>query len=127
MTTYHDLDRATSSFWRSAPPGATSSRPLTRADLETACDQFTQHHATPTTTIVLSMATLRAAGRGLGYPDLEIVFERWARAAAHTIFGNITIHIPDLVTEEAAGRYALGGAWPFDVASWSAPQTLWGD
>jgi hypothetical protein len=116
-----DFERSAIPFWRAELLPATS-RPLTFEDMQRA------DAVSPSIqTMLVSRPMLEGAGRGIGWPDLDAHFEAIARGAAHTIFGNIALDVPQAVTAYDAGLYALAGTWPFAAVEWSAPRQDWDD
>lgn len=123
--TFDDLERSDRPFWSASLPEATASGALTPDTFRRALEAIEGRTAPQPTYFLTSAAIIEAAGNGIGYPELDAHFERLARGAAHTIFGNIALNVRDAVTPMQAGRYAIGGEWPFRVAEWSLPQRVW--
>ncbi len=120
--TFGDLTRSDVPSWKSYV--TSSSGALTLDMLNRACDAITAHQHAPTV-ITTSVAVVEGAGRCIGWPYLDAHFEELAQGAAHSIFGNIALDVRQAVTPMAAGLCVLGGEWPFHVAEWSKPQTIW--
>lgn len=120
--TWNDVERSAAPMWRSYV--TSTAGVLTLDMLQKFADSAMQRVASPTI-ITTSVAVIEGAGRGLGWPDLDAHFEALARGAAHSIFGNIALDVRQAVTPMAAGKYVLGGEWPFRVVEWSKPQTIW--
>jgi len=120
--TFNDLKRSDHPFFRSYVQS--SSGALTLDMMIDALNRLVPREYAPIV-LTTSLPVLEGAGRGIGWPDLDAHFEELARGAAHTIFGNIALNVRQSVTAAAAGRYVLGGQWPFRVAEWSKSQTIW--
>lgn len=120
--TWNDVERSDEPFW-SAHVLTPTSGALTVELLQRAMDNIAARGPQPII-LTTSVSMLEGAGRSIGWPELEAHFEELARAAAHSIFGNIALDVRSAVTPMAAGRYAIGGEWPFSVAAWSEPETL---
>ncbi len=117
--TYNGLSRSDVPFWSSYVKA--SSGALTLEMMRDFANSITTAEPRPMI-ITTSISVIEGAGRGIGWPELEAHFEELARGAAHSIFGNIALDIRSTVTPMAAGRYAIGGEWPFSVAEWSEPR-----
>ncbi len=123
--TYADLSRSKRPFWR-ADLHSPVARALTLDMVRRFVAQLEARDAgTRQTIITTSVSLIEGAGRSMGWPDLEAHFEAVARGAAHAIFGNIGLDVRAAVTAMAAGRYVLGGEWPFRVVEWSKPRSTW--
>jgi hypothetical protein len=105
-----DLSRATNPFWDAQVP-STATGALTMESLRYAFDQCSNLPVQRPGYFILNMSTILAAAP-LGQEMLDNHFAERAKGAARHIFGNLLAP----VDAEAAGRYVIGGEWPYVIS-----------